>query len=67
MKKEFKRIPFHVTETKEIEEDGQRFGIIKGYGSTFGNVDRGGDRVIKGAFKKTLASHRQRNRQIRMF
>ena len=67
MKKEFKRIPFHVTETKEIEEDGQRFGIIKGYGSTFGNVDRGGDRVIKGAFKKTLASHRKRNRQIRMF
>ena len=66
MKKEFKRIPFQVTETKEIEEDGQRFGIIKGYGSTFGNVDRGGDRVIKGAFKKTLASHRKRNRQVRM-
>jgi len=67
MKKEYLRIPFQVKETKEVtDDDGQRFGIIKGYGSTFGNIDRGGDRVLKGAFKKTLADHRRRDRQIRM-
>jgi Escherichia/Staphylococcus phage prohead protease len=30
-------------------------GIIRGYGSTFGNVDHNGDTVAKGAFRKTIA------------
>jgi len=30
-------------------------GIIRGYGSVFGNVDTYGDTVAKGAFKKTIA------------
>jgi HK97 family phage prohead protease len=30
-------------------------GTIRGYGSTFGNVDSYGDTVAKGAFKKTIA------------
>ena len=29
-------------------------GMIRGYASTFGNVDLGGDMVVAGAFKKTL-------------
>ena len=32
---------------------------FEGYGSTFGNVDLGGDVVVKGAFRKTLAEHQQ--------
>ncbi len=66
MDKQFLTVPFKVSDTKEIEIDGQRYGIIKGYGSTFGNVDRGSDRVIKGAFKKTLKEHKAKGRQIRM-
>lgn len=42
-------------EVKEINEnDDQNVAIIKGYGSTFGNVDLGNDIVEKGAFEKTL-------------
>lgn len=37
--------------TGTIAED----GCFVGYGSTFGNVDQGGDVVIKGAFTKSLA------------
>lgn len=66
MNKEFLTIPFDVKEVKEVEIDGQRYGILKGYGATFGNIDRGQDRVIKGAFKKTLKDHKSRGRQIRM-
>jgi HK97 family phage prohead protease len=32
----------------------ENVGIIEGYASTFGNVDLGGDRVMKGAFNQTL-------------
>lgn len=35
---------------KEISEDGE----FEGYGSTFGNVDRGMDMVVAGAFRRTL-------------
>lgn len=35
---------------KQVQGD----GIIRGYASTFGNVDQGRDVVVKGAFKKTL-------------
>lgn len=43
-------VPFEV---KEVSEDDD-FYYFKGYGSTFGNVDRGGDVVVQGAFKQTL-------------
>lgn len=44
-------------EYKELELDlkmeGEE-GIISGYGAVFGNVDGGGDRIIKGAFLDSL-------------
>lgn len=43
-------VPF---EMKEVFEDGD-FYFFKGYASTFGNVDFGGDVVVKGAFKQSL-------------
>jgi HK97 family phage prohead protease len=47
---------FHF-ELKSVDEDQ---GIIEGYLSTFNNVDQGKDRVIKGAFKKTLLEAKSR-------
>lgn len=44
-------VPFEV---KEITEDGDYF-IFEGYASTFGNVDRGLDVVMPGAFLETIA------------
>jgi HK97 family phage prohead protease len=43
--------PFEV----KLDQDGDDTGIIRGYGSTFGNVDTYGDTVAKGAFTKTIA------------
>ena len=37
----------------DYDEDKQ-IGTIKGYASTYGNVDLGGDTVAKGAYKQTL-------------
>src|SRR5256885_8635808 len=47
---------FHF-ELKSVDENQ---GIIEGYLSTFGNVDYQKDRVIEGAFKKTLAEAKSR-------
>ncbi|WP_119270865.1 HK97 family phage prohead protease [Taklimakanibacter deserti] len=35
-------------------------GVIEGYGSVFNLLDRGGDIILPGAFKKTLADWRKR-------
>ena len=37
-------------------DDGGQIGTIKGYGSTFGNVDLGKDRCMKGCFMDSLKS-----------
>ncbi len=42
------------------EEDGKPVGLVSGYASVFGVLDRGGDIVQPGAFKKTLAEWRKR-------
>lgn len=58
---EYKTFRFQV---KSIDEDK---GIITGYLSTFGNVDLQKDRVIQGAFKKTLADAYGRKKAGRKF
>ena len=47
---EYKTFEFKVDGVDEAAGEGR----IEGYASTFGNVDLGLDRVVKGAFKKTL-------------
>lgn len=42
-------------ELKEVDEDDEGMGVIRGYASTFGNMDYGYDIVDKGAFRKTLS------------
>lgn len=64
---EVKRFEFDITETKEIERNGQRYGLVVGYASTFLNVDRGRDKVMPGAFKRTIARHQAKNRPVRMY
>ena len=49
MKMEHKRVSFDV---QDVDES----GAITGYGSVFGVVDGGGDVVMPGAFKKSLAA-----------
>jgi hypothetical protein len=41
----------------DVETNG-KVGMIRGYASTFGNVDLGGDMVVKGAFSKTLSENK---------
>ena len=62
----YKTFDFVIKETKEIDEDGQKYGIVKGYAATFGNVDRGGDMILPGAFTKTLQDYQARDRQLAM-
>lgn len=64
MKKEYKTINFLTTETKEIEKDGVRYGIVKGLFSTYGNTDQVNDRVIPGAFTKSLIRYKEVGQQI---
>lgn len=66
MKKEFLNLPFEVKSVEEKEKNGQKFGVVKGFASTFGNIDDGGDRVMPGAFTETIKDHLARKRQIRM-
>ncbi len=40
---------------------------FEGHGSIFGNVDLGGDVVMKGAFKRTLAQHKRDDSLPQMF
>lgn len=65
----YKTVRFSVSESNQIKshEDGN-FGIFKGYASTYGNIDRGGDIIRKGAFVKSLHRHCEDNdRPIRMY
>jgi hypothetical protein len=41
----------------EFKLDATQPGRFKGYGSTFGNVDLGKDRCVKGCFARSLAEH----------
>ena len=44
----------------KLAGDGGETGTIEGYGSVYNVVDRGGDIVVPGAFKKSLAEWRKR-------
>ena len=39
-------------------------GIVKGYGSVFGNVDSDGDIITKGAYTKTIKENGERVRYL---
>ena len=43
---------FKSTQMGELIDADEKAGIVKGYGSIFGNVDSDGDIINKGAYKK---------------
>lgn len=49
-------------EIKALSDD----GVIEGYGSVFGNVDHGGDKVMPGAFIEGLAAGKRAGRTVKM-
>ena len=51
----------------EIKTDGATPGLFKGYGSTFGNVDLGGDMVMEGAFDKMVEMYAKSDGMPHMF
>jgi len=67
MNKKFMTVPFELKEANEVSRDSMKYGIIKGLASTYGNIDRGNDRVMAGAFDKTIKTYKDKNRKMRMF
>lgn len=65
--RESKVFAFNIQETKEIEIDGEKYGVVRGYASTYGNVDRGNDKVMPGAFQKSLQRYIESKRPIKMY
>lgn len=63
---EHKTFKFNLASVEEIKANDSRYGIIKGYASTFGNVDRGNDIIVKGAFVKSLDWYRKEGKLIPM-
>lgn len=62
-----KIVNFSVKETERAKINGADVGVIKGFASTYNNVDRGNDVIRPGAFADSLKRHRDEDRQIRMF
>jgi len=66
IKIEHKNIGFRVLETKEATVNGIKTGIIRGYAATYGDIDRGGDVILKGAFTESLKKYKASKRPIKM-
>jgi len=58
--------PFSIDCVEEKSDAGLRFGVVKGLASPTGNIDHGRDRVMRGAFKDTIAEHLAADKQIKM-
>jgi HK97 family phage prohead protease len=48
----------------ELIDADEKAGVIKGYGSVFGNVDSDGDIITKGAYSKTIKENGSRVRYL---
>lgn len=55
-----------LTELKLLNEDDDSVGTIEGYGSVFNLMDRGGDIVLPGAFKRSLAEWKKKKMPVPM-
>lgn len=54
------------TKAFEFEVKADDAGVVEGYGSIFGNVDKGGDKVLPGAFADSIALAMKGSRTIKM-
>lgn len=64
MSLEYKTIGFTPSEVKEVDLDGGRYGLVKGLFSTYGNIDEVYDKVMPGAFNKSIEQYKQNGHQI---
>lgn len=64
---EYKVFPFVVSEAKTNSYGGKNFGTIKGYASTYGNVDRSNDVIMEGAFDDSIQDYKTKQRQIKVY
>lgn len=68
---EHKVFPFQFIEAVEVKSgnfDGsEEYGLIKGYASTYGNVDSCNDIVLEGAFVSSIQDYKAKNRQIKVY
>lgn len=53
-------ILYKSTHLGEVIDADEKMGVVKGYGSIFGNVDSDGDIINKGAYKKTIQENGSR-------
>jgi len=51
---------FKQTQLGDLIDADEKAGIVKGYGSVFGNVDSDGDIINRGAYKKTIEENGNR-------
>lgn len=58
--RETKTLHFKISATGVTTENGQDFGQIEAYGAAFNNVDEGNDRIIPGAFTRTIQNSKAR-------
>lgn len=64
---EYKIFTFAISETKSNSYDGKCIGTVKGYASTYGNVDRANDVILEGAFDDSIQDYKNKNRQIKVY
>mgnify|MGYP000550546069 FL=1 len=53
-------ILFKTAPVGELLDADEKAGIVKGYGSYFGNKDSDNDVIVKGAYKKTIEENGER-------
>lgn len=58
--RETKTLHFKIRATGTTTENGQEFGQIEAYGAAFNNIDEGNDRILPGAFTRTIQNSKAR-------
>lgn len=58
--RETKTLAFQIKTTGVTIVDGQQFGQIEAYGAAFNNIDEGNDRILPGAFTRTIQNSKAR-------
>ena len=64
---EYKTFSFSILEAKNNVLDGNVIGTIKGYASTYGNIDRTNDVIMEGAFDDSIQDYKNKGRQIKVY
>jgi len=64
---EYKSFPFQILETKSNFTGGKPYGIVKGYASTYGNVERCNDIILEVSFIDSIQDYKNKSRQVKVY